>query len=204
MARLLRFVPRSMAKQLMAKQSQVGILLAAVRRRQRQAVESRVAEWRLSSQKFWMLEALVQQNGCTLAELLYGLAMDQPTASRVLAELRSRGLVEVAMDSADRRRRILRLTREGSLAARRCTAVAKGIRKALTAKFSNKELANLCDYLERILHNFDDLDDLDEVAPSRLVQAGKRGDKGLVNSASRLRLFSIPNRVSYWRCLSSL
>ena len=190
-----------MAKQLMAKQSQVGILLAAVRRRQRQAVESRVAEWSLSSQKFWMLEALMQQNGCTLAELLYGLAMDQPTASRVLAELRSRGLVEVAMDSEDRRRRILRLTAEGSLAARRCTAVAKQIRRALTARFSNKELANLCDYLERILHNFDDLDD---VAPSHLVQVGKRRDKGLANSASRLRLFNIPNRVSYWRCLTSL
>lgn len=201
MARLLRFVPRSMAKQLMAKQSQVGILLAAVRRRQRQAVESRVAEWRLSSQKFWMLEALVQQNGCTLAELLYGLAMDQPTASRVLAELRNRGLVEVALDSEDRRRRILRLTAEGAIAARRCRVVALQIRKALTAKFSTKELANLCDYLERILHNFDDLDDL---APSHLVQVGKRGDKGLANSASRLRLFNIPNRASYWRCLSSL
>ena len=125
MARLLRLVPRNMAKQLMAKQLQVGLLLAAVRRRQRQAVESRVAEMRLSSQKFWVLEALVQQNGCTLAELLYGLAMDQPTASRVLAELRSRGLIEVTMDSDDRRRRIIRLTAQGSLAARQCSAVGK-------------------------------------------------------------------------------
>jgi DNA-binding MarR family transcriptional regulator len=120
----------SMAKQLMAEQSRVALLLAAVRRRQRQAVESRVADLRLSSQKFWLLEALEQQDGCTLAQLLGSLAMDQPTASRVLAELRSRGLVHVAMDSRDRRRRQLKLTAEGARVARRCSAVAQRVRKA--------------------------------------------------------------------------
>ena len=202
MARLLRLVPRNMAKQLMAKQLQVGLLLAAVRRRQRQAVESRVAEMRLSSQKFWVLEALVQQNGCTLAELLYGLAMDQPTASRVLAELRSRGLIEVTMDSDDRRRRIIRLTAQGSLAARQCSAVGKQIRKTLTANFSKKELANLCDYLERILHNFDDLDD---VAPPRLMRPhDKLGATSPAKSSAPSAAFNVSNRSTYWRSLQSL
>jgi DNA-binding MarR family transcriptional regulator len=149
---------KHMAKQEIVNHAHVGLLLAAVRRRQRQAVESRVADLGLSSQQFWVLEAIAQLGTCSYGELLTDLPLDQPTASRVLAQLSRRGLVEVSMDSEDRRRRQLGLTPHGARIAQRCAAIAKQIRKALSAGFSGRELDQLATFLERILCNFDDLD----------------------------------------------
>jgi len=89
----------NMANHLMTKQVQVGLLLAAVRRRQRQAVEARVGSLGLTSQQFWILEAIAQRGECLLGEILAVLPMDQPTSSRVLAALRERALVTVDNDS---------------------------------------------------------------------------------------------------------
>jgi len=183
-----------------ARQTRVGLLLAAVRRRQRQAVESRVAELGLSSQKFWVLEALAQQDDCTVTRLLSVLPMDQPTASRVLADLRNRGLVDVATNSDDRRCRQVYLSQTGSRVAQRCVAIAKQIRRASIVGFSEGELADLSVFLERILRN---LDDLDEKAPPTLVSSkGKSGAGSRVGLAPAWRAkSSVSRRAGYWRSL---
>ena len=183
------------AIQAITTHAQIGLLLAAVRRRQRQAVESRVASFRLSSQQFWVLEALAHLGKCSFGELLHGLPLDQPTASRVLAELRSRDLVDVSMDSDDRRRRQLSLTTNGARLAQQCGTIAKQIRKALSAGFSERELANLATFLERILRNFDGLDVISP--PSHALLADKQGAKVPSNPFSRAGAFARSNRRSY-------
>ena len=180
----------NIAKQQIAKHAQVGLLLAAVRRRQRQAVESRVADLGLSSQQFWVLEAIAQQGKCSFGELLVDLPLDQPTASRVLAELRSRDLVEVSMDSEDRRRRQLGLTPQGARMAQRCGTIAKQIRKALSAGFSGRELDDLATFLERILCNFDDLDMVSPPGQAQLT--GTLLARSLSNPFRRARSFTNP------------
>jgi len=190
----------NIAKQQITKHAQVGLLLAAVRRRQRQAVESRVADLGLSSQQFWVLEAIAQQGKCTFGEVLVGLPLDQPTASRVLAELRNRQLVEVSLDAHDRRRRKLSLTLNGSRMAQRCGTIAKQIRNALSAEFSERELADLVASLERILQNFDDLDVTSP--PGQALLAGKRLDKVPTTPFRTVGAYINPfvksSRRSYW------
>jgi DNA-binding MarR family transcriptional regulator len=149
---------------------QVGLLLAAVRRRQRQAVEARVACLGLSSQQFWVLDALHHKGECSLGEVLAGLPMDQPTASRVLAALDERELVRVENDPSDRRRRCLRLTGRGARLAQHCATIADEIRKAIVGGFSHKELSALHSYLDRFVAN---LDHFDAVSPPVAFAGGK-------------------------------
>ena len=160
-----------MTNQSMSKQAQVGLLLAAVRRRQRQAVEARVSCLGLSTQQFWVLEAVFKHGECALGDILATLPMDQPTASRVLSALQERRLVEMASDTADRRRRCVRLTAQGTRLAQHCATIAKQIRKALLVGFSQKDIETLGDCLTRMVEN---LDRLDVVAPPDTVKTSVR------------------------------
>jgi len=190
----------NIAKQQIAKHAQVGLLLAAVRRRQRQAVESRVVSLGLSSQQFWVLEAIARQGTCSFGELLTGLPLDQPTASRMLAELRSRDLVEISTDADDRRRRRLGLTTDGARLAQQCSTIAKQIRKALSAGLSERELATLANLLGRILRNFDDLDAMSPAGQNLLT--GKQPAKAPSNRFPHVGAFINPfvrsSRRNYW------
>ena len=161
----------SMTNQSMSKQAQVGLLLAAVRRRQRQAVEARVGCLGLSTQQFWVLEAVFQRGECALSDIVATLPMDQPTASRVLAALQERRLVDIASDTTDRRRRCVRLTGQGARLAEHCTAIAKQIRKALLVGLGQAEIATLSDCLTRMVAN---LDRLDELSPPETVKTSVR------------------------------
>ena len=134
--------------------------MALVRRRQRQAVEMRVRDLGLSNQQFWLLVALVERQGASLAEILSALPMDQPTASRVLAALSRRKLVRLDSDPGDRRRRRMVLTLRGEQFGARCLVVAEQVRQAVVAHFSPDETSTLRGWLRRIVDNLDELDRL--------------------------------------------
>jgi len=106
------------AQHMLAKQVPIGLLLADLRRRQRQAVRCGCAIWgsRTSNSGCWW--RWLERQGASLAEILAGLPMDQPTASRVLAALSRRKLVRLDSDPADRRRRRMVLTPRVSNSAR--------------------------------------------------------------------------------------
>jgi MarR family transcriptional regulator, transcriptional regulator for hemolysin len=168
------------ALHMLAKQVPIGLLLAAVRRRQRQAVEMRVRDLQLSNQQFWLLVALVERQGATLAEILAALPMDQPTASRVLAALSRRKLVRLDSDPADRRRRRMVLTTRGEQFGARCLAVAEEVRKAAVAHFSPEEIASLRGWLRRMVDNLDEFDRLSPPgvpAPKGGVAEPREGDR---------------------------
>jgi DNA-binding MarR family transcriptional regulator len=166
-----------------SKQEPIGLLLAALRRRQRQAVEMRVRDLDLSTQQFWLLVALHERHGASLADILAILPMDQPTASRVLAALCRRGLVRLDSDPADRRRRRLVLTPRGREFGARCLAVAAQVRAAIVAHFSPDEIATLRVWLRRIVENLDELDRASP--PVRGERAGQAGSKHARAEASR-------------------
>jgi MarR family transcriptional regulator for hemolysin len=169
----------------MPKQAQVGLLLAAVRRRQRQAVEARVGVLNLSSQQFWILEAISRCGECGLGEILSTLPMDQPTASRVLSALHGRRLIEMESDTADRRRRRVRLTSQGKHLAGYCSGIAKQIRKALLVGFAQAEIATLSESLKRMMAN---LDRLDAVSPPASAKSRARAlAKGPSSGSYRAR-----------------
>jgi len=173
------------ALHMMAKQEPIGLLLAALRRRQRQAVEMRVRDLDLSTQQFWLLVALREREGASLADILAVLPMDQPTASRVLAALCRRRLVRLDNDPADRRRRRLVLTPKGRQFGLRCLAVAVAVRKAIVARFSSNEIATLRTWLRRIVDNLDELDRTSPPSQERVINQASRRRAGLGDQANR-------------------
>jgi len=168
------------AQHMLAKQVPIGLLMALVRRRQRQAVEKRVRDLGLSNQQFWLLVALVERQGASLVEILEALPMDQPTASRVLVALSRRKLVRLDSDPADRRRRRMVLTPRGVQFGARCLAVAEEVRKAAVAHFSSDEIATLRGWLQRMVDNLDELDRISPptpVSPENGLAARRDRDK---------------------------
>jgi DNA-binding MarR family transcriptional regulator len=143
---------------MLPQQEPIGLLLASLRKRQRQAVETRVRDLKLSAQQFWLLVALCERHGASLADILAALPMDQPTASRVVAAICRRKLVRIQNDPKDRRRRLMTLTAKGQQFADRCLSVAAQVRGAIVDRFSPDEITTLRGWLRRIVENLDELD----------------------------------------------
>jgi DNA-binding MarR family transcriptional regulator len=67
----------------------------------------------LTNGQFSLLNALNRPEPAGMGEVAALLAMDRTTLTAALKPLQRAGLVEVAVDAADRRSRLLRLTRAG-------------------------------------------------------------------------------------------
>jgi DNA-binding MarR family transcriptional regulator len=135
----------------------VGILIAATRRRIKQAVLARVAGSGLSAQQFWFLIAVSEVPGTSQAELGERLHCDPPTVSRVVFALRRRRLVRREVDPTDRRRSRLVLTAAGERLAGELAPVASEIRRAVVEGMTEPEVELLRHGLRRVISNLDRL-----------------------------------------------
>ena len=140
--------------QQLQQQESLGFLIAAARRRIKQAVWSRVAELKLTPQQFWMLVGMYRRGETSLNEIATRTRMDNPTASRVVAGLVVRGLVETSVDPEDRRRSRLLLSRAGrKLAQERLLPIQAEIRSGVELGLSPAEIETARDLLGRIVAN---------------------------------------------------
>ena len=133
----------------------VGLLIAAVRRRIKQAVGNRVRGYDLSGQQFWMLVAIYEHSGYSLGQLATHVRMDTPTASRVVFALMNRKLVAVKGDAADRRRACLYLKPAGAALAQELHGLAAAVRAAVGEGRSASEQAAVRVSLRKIIANMD-------------------------------------------------
>jgi DNA-binding MarR family transcriptional regulator len=138
----------------------IGLLIAAARRRIKQAVGSQVRQrYGVTTQQFWMVVAIHEHPGLSIGELAARTRMDMPTASRVVYTLMKRKLVEVRDDAADRRRARLHLRAAGAALAKELHALATTVRAALIQGLSATEQAALRAGLRKIIANMDRLQD---------------------------------------------
>jgi MarR family transcriptional regulator, transcriptional regulator for hemolysin len=135
----------------------IGLLIGAVRRRIRQAIDSRVRHFHLTTQQFWVLVAIYEHPGFSLGQLAAHLRMDLPTASRVVATLMKRKLVQVKGDAADRRRACLHLRAPGTALGHELRDLATAVRAAVVQGLSPGEQAALRGSLRKIVANMDRL-----------------------------------------------
>lgn len=135
----------------------IGLLIGAVRRRIRQAVGSHVRRYHLTTQQFWVLVAIHEHPGFSLGQLAAHLRMDEPTASRVVAALMKRKLVQVKGDAADRRRACIHLRVPGAELGKELRALATTVRAAVVQGLSTSEQAALRGSLRKIIANMDRL-----------------------------------------------
>lgn len=134
-----------------------GLLIAAARRRIKQAVLARIADRRLSFQQFWMIITVEEQPGIFQAEIAARVRADAPSVSRALTALVERGVLRADPDPDDRRRTCVFLTPAGKRLARQLAPVAREIRETVIAGMSPAEIAMLTSSLQRIVANLDRL-----------------------------------------------
>jgi len=148
-----------MLKRDLGGEEHIGLLIAAARRRIKQAVGSRVRGYDLTTQQFWVLVAIYEHPGFSLGELAAHIRMDTPTASREVFALMNRKLVEVRDDAEDRRRARLHLKAAGAALAKDLHALATATRAALVQGLSATEQAALRAGLRQVIANMDRLQD---------------------------------------------
>ena len=73
----------------------------------------------LSLAQFGLLAQIAAASDDTLSELAERTGLDQSTLSRNLQVLEAAGLIEIAADERDARRRAVRLTEKGRMVSRR-------------------------------------------------------------------------------------
>jgi DNA-binding MarR family transcriptional regulator len=139
-------------------QEPIGRLIAATRRRIKQALGRRLRRQGLSPQQFGVLVNLDEAPGPTVRALASRLHMDEPTASRIVAGLVRRRLVCMKNDPEDRRKRCLGLTAGGSGVAEALRPVAQEVRSAVEAGFSTAEKDALRQMLIRVMDNMERLE----------------------------------------------
>jgi len=142
----------------LSKQESLGRLIGLARRRLKQAVGRRVAPHGLSSQQFWVLVFLAEEDQPPLCNVCDALRMDAPTASRIVSALARRGLVRSVEDPADRRRARLALTPEGRALARELQPLATEFRLAVERDLSRRESLELRRLLNKVIAGLDRYD----------------------------------------------
>jgi DNA-binding MarR family transcriptional regulator len=137
----------------------LGLLIAAARRRLKQAVLARVRRYRVNTQQFWMLLRAASHPGATVGELANLLRVDAPTASRIFSSLAARKLVRLEADRSDRRRTHVYLTSAGEALAHDLQPVGRSIRTAVVSGLSAHEQQTLRSSLHKVISNLDRLVD---------------------------------------------
>ncbi len=139
-------------------QEHVGLLIAAARRRIKQAVIARIAEHRLTVPQFWILIALAEHPGIPQTMLAEQIRSDPPTVSRTLTALIERRLARAELDPDDRRRTRVSLTPAGERLAAELSTVATEIRAAIVEGMTEEETVALRHGLRRVVANLDRLE----------------------------------------------
>jgi DNA-binding MarR family transcriptional regulator len=117
----------------------LGLLIAAARRRIKQAVTARAARHGVTSLQFWLLVGLVEGGNQSLRELALRSRIDDPTASRGIQTLVTGGFVAAKNDENDRRRARLLLTTRGRVLAEKCLEDARAIRALVERDLTPEE-----------------------------------------------------------------
>jgi DNA-binding MarR family transcriptional regulator len=131
----------------------LGLLIVAARQAIRQAICTRARAHRLTGQQFWAIVALHRTPGLSPGDLAHLLLLDAPAASRLVALLSGRSLLEARPDRADRRRTHLHLTASGEALAAELAAIADEFQGALVRGLSPSELDVLRRGLGRVVEN---------------------------------------------------
>src|SRR5512144_1764279 len=121
----------------------LGAVIVAARRGVWNALCAHARRFRLTGQQFWAILALDDAPGLTPGGLAEVLFLDAPAASRLVAFLARRKVVEVRPDRVDRRRTRLSLTPAGEALAAKLRVARDELRQALEAGFTPEELAAL-------------------------------------------------------------
>lgn len=139
----------------MRKQESVGLLVGAALRAIKRAVLARTRRSGLESRRFWVLVAVLESRAASPHELAARLHVDEPTISRTLRALASRGCVRVERDPRDHRRALVCPTTEGVRLGRSILPLAADIRASIVRGIGASTQRAMREGLLRIIHNME-------------------------------------------------
>lgn len=131
----------------------LGLLIIAARQAIRQAIGARARGHRLTTQQFWALYCVRQIPGITPGELGAWMLLDAPAASRLVADLTKRKLLDVQPDRDDRRRTRLYLTEKGAPLAAKLQVIADDYIAAQLRGLTDEEIRVTRATLQRVVDN---------------------------------------------------
>jgi DNA-binding MarR family transcriptional regulator len=142
-------------EQILPQHEFIARLIGLARRRLKQAVGRRSAQFDLSPQQFWVIVFLRSTEGPALSELVAHTRIDAPPASRIVTTLMRRRLVRVKADARDRRRTRLHLTARGQAMARDLQPLADEVRNVAERDLSRREAGELRRLLLKVIASLD-------------------------------------------------
>ena len=135
----------------------LGTLAAAVRRRLKHVVGTRLVPHNLTLQQFWVILVLLEQGPMSLHPLGQKVWMDDPTASRVVKAMVGRGLLLAEADPSHGRRILISLTPGALPLAQELQLLAEEIKAGLVAGLDPDQRAALRSGLMAMITNLDDM-----------------------------------------------
>lgn len=131
----------------------LGTLAAAVRRRLKQLVSARLAPFDLTIQQFRVILVLMEHGSTSLHPLAQQVWMDDPTASRVVKAMVSRGLLRTQPDPRHGRRILISLAPGALLLTPELQALAAEVKAGLIAGMNLDQQAILRQGLHTMITN---------------------------------------------------
>lgn len=128
-------------------------LMNRIMRRYNQTLQSRMADYDLSSPKMRALASLAVREGLTLNELAVYSMSEQPTMSRTLDQLERDGFITRTVSEADSRVRHCSLTDAGREMYRLTWPEMDAAERAMFEGVSDEDRAHLLATLGRMLEN---------------------------------------------------
>jgi DNA-binding MarR family transcriptional regulator len=138
-------------------QAGLGTLAAALRRRLKYVVGSRLAPYKLTIQQFWVMLLLLEQGPTSLHPLAQKVWMDDPTASRVVKAMVSQGLLRTRADPKHGRRILISLMPSALPLAHELQGLAAEIKAGLISGLDPDQQAAMRQGLLAMITNLDDM-----------------------------------------------
>lgn len=107
----------------------------------------------LTPEQWFILNKLVERDGCSQVELCEAIFSDRPNLTRMLVGMEARGWVSRRGDAEDGRRNLVTLTTEGRRVHDQFAARVQGERGRVFAGISEEDLATATRVLDRIEAN---------------------------------------------------
>lgn len=151
-------------------QAPLGQVIAATRRRIKQALWAHLVDEGLTPQQYWVLMVLMEHGGHSLHELAQRVWIDDPTACRIVKGLSARGIITSRPAPGRGRRNLIELAPGTEALQARIRAVASRVRGAVEAELEDEEKAQLRAGLLKVIAGMDALEA--KAAPRRKAANG--------------------------------
>ncbi len=139
-----------------AKTQSIGRMISALHRRIYARLSNRLKSYEINTGQIHFLFTLAHKPGICQHDLAQAVHIDKTTATKMISSLELNGYVQRKKDQDDQRYWHLYLTRKAKSFLPKLSEILDMHRREMTKNFSERELEDLLQYLDRIYHNMKD------------------------------------------------